>query len=182
MIYKRSPYNELKIEQPHNSELVNTLQQIDQSSTYISIERLSSVFDFSAINSSSSHLWTIFLTLEGAWLHQSILFTSSLPNTVPCDSSPIQFPAWYSWSWGLCLLCYILVSLSVLERWALQTVVFAEVRPLLRGVTVERGYRENSGSDVPVQRWSGDEKQERTRVKGCWLLRYTCASPSRNME
>ena len=38
-------------------------------------------------------------------------------------------------------------------------------RGRVTGVTVERGYRENSGSDVPVQRGDENEKTRRTRVK-----------------
>ena len=32
------------------------------------------------------------------------------------------------------------------------------------------------------KRWSENERTRRTRDKGCWLLRYTGASPSRNMD
>ena len=39
------------------------------------------------------------------------------------------------------------------------------------GVTVERGYRENSGSDVPVQRGDENEKTRRTRVKVSLIAR-----------
>ena len=39
------------------------------------------------------------------------------------------------------------------------------------GVTVERGYGENSGSDVPVQRGDENEKTRRTRVKVSLIAR-----------
>ena len=47
---------------------------------------------------------------------------------------------------------------------------------------MERGNRENSGSDVPVQRENENEKTRERGMKDVDCLEYTAASPSRNME